>query len=576
MASGELIVKGGFIIDPTRGIDGDVGDVAIKDGRIVEEVSSSAKVINAKGKVVMAGGVDVHSHVAGPKVNAGRLMRPEDKVLTGTFRSGMAQKNGYRMESGFSIPSVFRTGYEYARLGYSFVMEAAMPPLLAPHVHEEIHDTPIVDEAALPVFGNNWFVMDYIRNNEVENTAAYIAWLLRTTKGYGVKVVNPGGTAAWAWGLNCLDLNDNVPYFEITPAKIIKGLIEANEFLGLPHSMHLHQNDLGNPGNYKGTIDSLRLAEGFKAKNKFGREQVMHSTHIQFHSYGGTNWADFNSKAKEVMDYVNQQKNITIDLGCVTLDETTTMTADGPFEHHLHALNHLKWTNVDVELETAAGIVPFVYDPQSKVCDIQWAIGLELALFAKDMDRTFITTDHPNAGPFTRYPRVIKWLMSQKAREATLNSFKHKDKVIEATNIHGIDRELTLFEIAQMTRSGPAQCLGLKDIYGGLAPGMSAEVAIYDLNYKKMPADPEKIEGAFQRAVCFIKSGEVVVKDGEIVSNGHKKTVWVNVKMRENPQVLRDVSQAFSKGTYTMDIRNYPVREYLAPHPFVIDVDVEA
>ena len=120
------------------------------------------------------------------------------------------------------------------------------------------------------------------------------------------------------------------------------------------------------------------------------------------------------------MDYVNKQKNITIDLGCVTLDETTTMTADGPFEHHLHGLNHLKWTNVDVEMETAAGVVPYIYDKNVLPNAIQWATGLELALFAKDMNRTFITTDHPNAGPFTRYPRVIKWLMSKKAREALL------------------------------------------------------------------------------------------------------------------------------------------------------------
>ena len=80
MASGELIIKGGFVIDPTRKIDGDAGDIAIKDGKIVDKVSSSAKVIDAKGKVVMAGGVDVHSHVAGPKVNVGRLFRPEDNL----------------------------------------------------------------------------------------------------------------------------------------------------------------------------------------------------------------------------------------------------------------------------------------------------------------------------------------------------------------------------------------------------------------------------------------------------------------------------------------------------------------
>ncbi|MDD1687487.1 formylmethanofuran dehydrogenase subunit A, partial [Methanoregula sp.] len=388
MSSGEIIVKGGFIIDPTRKIDGDVGDVAIKDGKIVDKVGSSAKVIDAKGKIVMAGGVDVHSHVAGPKVNAGRLMRPEDKLRSGVCMSGMAQKNGYRMESGFSIPSVFKTGYDYARMGYTFVMEAAMPPLLAPHTHEEIHDTPIIDEAALPVFANNWFIMEYIKKGEVENTAAYIAWLLKTTKGYGVKLVNPGGTAAWAWGLNCLSLNDQVPYFDVTPGEIIKGLMEANEYLGLPHSIHVHQNNLGNPGNYPDTLESLKLAEGVKTHNKFGREQVLHSTHLQFHSYGGEGWKDFCSKAKEVMDYVNKQKNITIDLGCVTLDETTTMTADGPFEHHLHGLNHLKWTNVDVEMETAAGIVPYIYDKNVTPNAVQWATGLELALYAKDLNRT--------------------------------------------------------------------------------------------------------------------------------------------------------------------------------------------
>jgi formylmethanofuran dehydrogenase subunit A len=575
MASGEIIIKGGFVVDPTRGINGDVEDVAIKNGKIVDKVSSSAKVIDAKGKTVMAGGVDVHAHVAGPKVNVGRLFRPEDKLLSGVSRSAMAQKNGYRMESGFSIPSTFKTGYDYARMGYGFVMEAAMPPLYSPHIHEEIHDTPIIDEAALPVFGNNWFVMEYLKNGEVENTAAYIAWLLKTTKGFGVKCVNPGGTAAWGWGLNCLTLDDPVPYFDITPREIITGLIEANEYLGLPHSMHIHQNNLGNPGNYQVTIESLKLAEKVKPKNKFGREQVMHSTHLQFHSYGGTGWGDFESKAKEVMDYVNKNKAITVDLGCVTLDETTTMTADGPFEHHLHSLNHLKWVNVDVEMETAAGVVPYVYDPNIKVCDIQWAIGLELGLFAKDMNRVFISTDHPNAGPFTRYPRVIKWLMSKKAREAVLDSFKHKDKVIDATDLHGIDRELTLYEIAQMTRSGPAKCLGMSNIYGGLAPGMSADVGIFDLNYKKMPDDPEMIEKAFQRASCFIKSGEIVVREGEVVSNGHKQTVWVNVKMPENPQVVRDITQSFTK-EYTVNLINYQVRDYLAPHPLVIDVDVEA
>jgi formylmethanofuran dehydrogenase subunit A len=565
----EYLIKNGFVFDPVLGIKGDKADIAIKDGKIIESsaLSGKAKTIDATGKTVMAGAVEIHAHIAGPKVNEGRNYRPEDKFQA-VYRKGTAHT---RMAGGFSIPTTFKTGYEYARMGYTVAMEAAMPPLYARHVHEEIKDTPIIDEGAYPVFGNNWFVLEYLKNNEIENSAAYAAWLLKVTKGYAIKVVNPGGTEAWGWGLNCLTIDDPVPYFDITPAQIVKGLIETNEYLGLPHSVHIHQNSLGDPGNYKVTLDTLKLAEGFKAKNKFGRDQVLHSTHLQFHSYGGDNWGNFESKAREVMDYVNKNKNITIDLGCVTLDETTTMTADGPFEHHLTELNHLKWANVDVELETAAGIVPYVYSPDIKVCGVQWAIGLELALLSKDPMRTFITTDHPNAGPFTRYPRIMKWLMSEKARKAQIDAFKYSDKVVSASNIAGIDRELGLYEIAQMTRAGPAKSLGLAGTYGGLKAGMDADVVLYDLNPEK-PFTPEMIEKAFTAAAYVFKTGVPVVKEGEIISNGNKRTLWVNVKVNENPQVIRDVQDKFLK-FYSVNQGNYEVQGHYTPNPRVIEVD---
>jgi formylmethanofuran dehydrogenase subunit A len=562
----EYLIKNGFVFDPTQKIKGDVADIAIKDGKIVKSVEKP-KVIDAKGMTVMAGALEVHAHVAGPKVNIGRIFRPEDKLFT--FRPSEGR---HRMEGGFSIPTTFKTGYAYARLGYTTVMEAAMPPLFARHVHEEMRDTPIIDEGAYPVFGNNWFVLEYIKNKELENTAAYIAWLLKVTKGFAVKLVNPGGTEAWGWGLNCLQVNDPVPYFDVTPEQIITGLIEANEHLGLPHSIHVHGNNLGNPGNYTTTLDTLNLAAGHKAKNKFGREQVMHHTHIQFHSYGGTKWADFESKARPVAEFVNKHKNITMDVGFVTLDETTTMTADGPFEHHLTELNHLKWANADVELETAAGVVPYIYSPDIFVSGIQWAVGLEIALLCKDPMRCYITTDHPNAGPFTRYPRIFKWLMSAKAREEQIKAFKASDKVVNGSEIAGIDRELTLYEIAQMTRAGPAKCLGLAHMYGGLKPGLDADVAIYDFNPDKEHT-PMEIEDAFSEVKYLFKTGVPIIMDRKFVSEGKKRTLWVDAKVNENPQVMRDVKEKFLK-YYTVTQNNYEVAgKHFIPNPFAIEVD---
>ena len=123
----EILIKNGFVFDPVQGIKGDKKDIAIKDGVIVESVSSAAKVIDAAGMTVMAGGVDVHSHVAGAKVNVGRNFRPEDK-LQATYEPARGVRH---MAGGNSVPTVFKTAYKYADMGYTTVMEAAMPPLYA-------------------------------------------------------------------------------------------------------------------------------------------------------------------------------------------------------------------------------------------------------------------------------------------------------------------------------------------------------------------------------------------------------------------------------------------------------------
>ena len=569
----EYIIKNGCVIDPTQNINAQKMDICIKDGKFVDKVSSAAKIIDASGKLVMAAGVDIHSHVAGPKVAMGRLFRPEDKL----FRSPMRGKNT-KMEMGFSVPSTTKTGYDYARLGFAFAMEAAMPPLEAPHVHEEIRDTPIIDEGAMPVLANNWFLLEYFKNGEIENAGAYASWILNATRGFALKCVNPGGTEAWGWGLNCITIQDKVPYFDITPAEIVTGLMATNEYLRLPHSVHVHANNLGNPGNYETTLDTLKLVEGFSPNNDFGREQVMHHTHIQFHCYGGDSFKSdsFESKSKEVMDYVNSQKKLTVDVGQVTLDETTTMTADGPFEYHLTHMNHLKWSNVDVELETAAGIVPFVYDPKTFIAGAQWAIGLEIALFSKDKDRCYITTDHPNAGPFWRYPRIYKWLLSAKARNDVIeNQLKYGNKVIDRTYIGELaDKELTLYELAQMTRSGVAKALGLKDMYGSLQTGHAANVAVYDIDPENLPSDPEQYEKAFGSSFAFFKDGILAVENHDIVNyTMPKKTVWVNSIVPKNKQVERDIRDKFLH-SYTVQLDNYAVFDEHVHNPYAIKVDI--
>ena len=74
----ELVLKNGFVYDPANNINGEKKDIFIKNGKIVESVNRNAKKIDCSGKIVMPGGVEIHSHIAGGKVNSGRILRPED------------------------------------------------------------------------------------------------------------------------------------------------------------------------------------------------------------------------------------------------------------------------------------------------------------------------------------------------------------------------------------------------------------------------------------------------------------------------------------------------------------------
>ncbi|MDO9043759.1 MAG: formylmethanofuran dehydrogenase subunit A [Methanobacteriaceae archaeon] len=558
----ERIIKNGIVYCPLNGIDGEKMDICIKDGKIVESVSDNAEVIDASGKIVMPGGVEVHSHIAGAKVNVGRMMRPEDSKKDAEATNEAINR---RAGSGFSVPSTFMTGYRYAQMGYSTAMEAAMPPLLARHTHEELEATPILDHAAFPLFGNNWFVMDYLGEGDIDSCMAYASWLLKATKGYAIKIVNPVGTEAWGWGGNVHGLHDTAPHFSVTPAEVIKGLAQVNEKLKLPHSIHLHCNDLGHPGNYETTLESFDLPKGIKVDPVTGsRDTVLHATHVQYHSYGGTSWRDFESAADIVADYVNKSNHMTIDVGQVTLDETTTMTADGPMEFDLHSLNGLKWANCDVEMETGSGVVPFIYSAKAPVPAVQWAIGMELFLLVKDAAKVCLTTDTPNAGPFTRYPRVMAWLMSNQYRTDLLENELHK-WAQKRSSIATIDREYSLYEIAQVTRSTPAKVLGLSDTKGHLGVGADADISIYDLNPETMDLAAEymTVEKKFQKASYLLKDGEFAVKDGEVVNTDLKgRTFWADTQIEPDlyKNVLADIEKQFVK-YYSINFQNYAVED---------------
>ncbi len=524
-----------------------------------------AEIIDASGMMVMPGGVDIHCHIAGAEVNSGRLLRPEDHVKDVEAKTALT-----RSGVGYSIPSTFTTGYRYSRMGYTTVMNPSMPPLEARHTHEELDDTPMVDKASYPLLGDWWFVLEHLRDNMIDECAAHIAWMMNATKGYAIKIVNPGGLEAWGFGRNVKNLDDNVPYFNITPREILRGLCKVNKLLKMPHTIHVHTNNLGKPGNYVTALETMKCVEDLAEGNR----PILHVTHVQFCAFKGSDWQTMSSGAEEIAKYVNHHEHVTLDMGQVIFTDTTTMTADGPFQYGLYTLTGNKWVNHDVETETSAGIVPFRYKRKSAVHATQWSIGLELALLIKDPWKIFMTTDHPNGGPFIAYPKIIAWLTSQIARKKTFDRISKKAK--RKSLLASIDRELSFYELAIVTRAGQAKALGLTQ-KGHLGVGADADIAIYNINPDYV--DPSRkfkaVRKAFEGAKYTIKGGEIVVKDGQVVRPVFGKTFWVDVKTSLPKEVNDDIKQKFRE-YWTVEYENYPIPDSFihVPAPITIKAEV--
>ena len=66
-----LLIKGGHVIDPGNGVD-EISDILVQDGiiaelkRVSDAEEKGTKVIDAKGKTVVPGLVDIHVHLREP------------------------------------------------------------------------------------------------------------------------------------------------------------------------------------------------------------------------------------------------------------------------------------------------------------------------------------------------------------------------------------------------------------------------------------------------------------------------------------------------------------------------------
>ncbi|HWK65108.1 MAG TPA: formylmethanofuran dehydrogenase subunit A [Rhizobiaceae bacterium] len=532
-------IAGGEVVDPVHGRKG-AGDVWIRDGIIVDPPpgGEADQTFDASGCVVMAGAIDIHSHIGGGNVNTARLLLPEHHAAHINRPAATPLSN-----AGWST---FETGCLYAKMGFTTVVEPAMPPGGALHTHLELADIPIIDKATLVILGNDDFLLSLIREGSSSAMIDdYVAWTVASTRAIGVKVINAGASAAFRENVRSFSLDDVVPSYGVSSRRIVKTLQSAVSRLGIPHPLHVHCNNLGAPGSAETAAATISAAEGVP----------LHLAHLQFYGYGTEGKRRFSSAAAQLAELVNETPEVTIDVGQVMFGQTVTISGDVLRQFSARSSAHPKKTVMLESDGNGAGIVPYRYRPDF-YGTVQWAAGLELFLLITDPWRVFFTTDHPNGAPFTVYPRLFELLMSRDARERMAADVSRQG--LASTTLSSITREYTFEEIAIMTRAAPARLLGLSD-RGHLGPGAVADVAVY-----RRDKDIAKMLGA---AALVFKNGDLVVRDGEVT---HYR--WGRA-LRLDPPVdgaIKRRLEAYHQQRYglSLDWSTFPDSAIGREHPF--------
>jgi formylmethanofuran dehydrogenase subunit A len=483
-----ICLRGGRIIDPANARDS-VGDLWMRDGRIIDARRDGTRADathDVAGKIVMAGAIDIHSHIAGSNVNTARLLLPEQRAL--------AQRSG----KPDAFLSTFETGCRYAAMGFTTVVEPAVAPHDALHAHLELADIPIIDKAILVVLGNDDVLLGMMRAKESRSAVGdYVAWTLDAAHALGIKVINAGGAVAIKSNVRAFSLDDVVPFYGVTSRDIVKTLQHAVHRLGVPHPLHVHCNNLGLAGNADTALATIAAAEGVP----------LHLAHLQFYGYGREGGRGFSSAAAELAEAVNRTTDVTIDVGQVMFGQTVTVSSDALLQFNARTrASPKKWVICDGD-GNGGGVVPVRYRAESFHNAVQWAVGLELFLLVDDPWRVFFTTDHPNGAPFTAYPDLFALLMDRELRTRWIADLP--PAAMKVTTLPSISREYSLTEIAVMTRAAPARLLGLRD-RGHLGAGAVADIAVY--------ADRSDKAKMFRSADLVFKDGELVVRNGEITT----------------------------------------------------------
>lgn len=479
MIAPTLHLKNARVIDPSQ--KSPPRDLYIRDGRIVAKPTRGhCQTIDLQNQIVLAGGIDMHTHLVPPAMSALRALQqtviPEDV-------------------SPNLIGSPAWLKQQYLDLGYTFAVDAAIAPGDAPAARIALRELAPLATAFLLLLSHHWPVMELLQYQQWDVARDLATHLFKCSGAMGIKLVNPGSIHALDGpALDVTDIDTVVEGMHITPRRFLNFYLDLADHLQLSHPVHIHLPQLGTPESGVAAIQWLDAMQGRRA----------HIAHLQYDCYLPDDDWYLRGGVQKVLAALQVNPQVTADVGLAGFGPAYAMTADLALHDRLLELfgdaagpaMRFEWDGL-----TVFGLQPLNRHPDDLGYAMQWATGLELILLSDHLEQLSLSIDYPNGGAVACYPQLIRALMNKPYRDEWL-AHCHP-AATQATDIKHISRELTPSQILQLTRLSPAKALGLTD-RGNLQIGSVADLAIY-------PADVEI-------ASLWDHKPEKIMSDGRFVA----------------------------------------------------------
>ncbi len=490
-----LIIKNGLVFDPLNEINGEIKDILIENGKIVDSFSNMTdiKEINAKGMTVIPAAIDIHAHVASQQVNWARLLGKKDMIFQETWK-------------GLTLENIARN---YVSNGYTTIIEANVFPSLAKQTIFNFNYLPVLDKAMLLNVSNLWPLELEYQKAKMDDMSIFLSDLLKKTKAFGFKIYNPFESENWDFKILREDLSDQGRLYNFNALNVYEALTRCNEHLSLPHSVHAHIEGYETEQGQKNLYEVLEYVKKLDLKSSIRRSQIFHLAHASSYNVNGDN--------SRLIKFYNDNQLFDMDLGFVGFNKINSLiTSDRRIINSLiNTGNPYRLIRSAIEFEGDLFATFRVFDKNNERDCILWANAIDLALNIKNKYQIQASINFPNYANISDIPEIASFLISKEARTNYIDQMNGavKNTLLLSENTPS----LSFNEFIIITRVSPAKSLGLAKIKGNL--GINAEGDVNILNINPNDTDLNKNQEALKRSLKFI---EFVIKGGNIIKKQEK------------------------------------------------------